>query len=264
VSDLINIDAQYMRVMQRGHDRVERSQSGGFRNAIYNNVKNRALDGQALKFNVPIPYNDTLIMFEPDAFGDIDQHTVAFCIDHLSSSEVATTNNGLLLIVDEDAIQFRLDLEQAKNGYVIAHMCEIGNREATSIGFEILDERTRTIAGHSVRVISRARLVEVSLCKNGAAGVDAFAYLVDTTATPRPVAGVRSKKFQAYNAMYKVSSKLRQMKATNTAVLALQERIESLDAEPIVWSMTVHESNAIATNDYERLRAQRRAVLLGA
>jgi phage head maturation protease len=220
VKQPIVTNAHDWRVLKNGHERAERCQSGGYRNAIFGSVKNRALDGQFVKFNVPISYNDTLIMFPPDAFGDIGQYTVGFRVDHEASSEVATTSNGLSLIVDDDSIQFRLDLEQATNGYLIAHLCEIGNREGMSIGFEFLEERTKIIAGHSVRVISRARLIEGSIVKNGAAGVNAFAYLVDTTVTPKPVAGTRTKKFQTYNAMYKVSSQLRAMRATNIAVLA--------------------------------------------
>jgi HK97 family phage prohead protease len=263
VSGLINIDVRDWRALERGHGRAERCQSGGYRNAIYNNVKDRALDGQAIRFNVPVPYNGTLIMFEPDAFGDIERHTVAFCIDHLETTEVASTDNGLSLIVDDDAIQFRLDLEQATNGYVVAHLCEIGNREATSIGFEILDERTKTIAGHSVRIISRAKLREISICKNGAAGDNAFAYLVDTTVTPKPVAGARSKKFETYNAMYKLSRKVREIKATNAAVLALHERIAGLDvgSQCFDWSMDVHQSNRFETEKYDRLQSARRAML---
>jgi phage head maturation protease len=250
-----------MRTLVRGRNGYERCQRGGYRNAIFNSIKDRALDGQFIKFNVIVPYQDTLILFEPDAFGDVDQHTVAFRVDHESSFDVATTDNGLSLVIDDDAIQFRLDLEQSVNGYVIAHMCEIGNRETMSIGFEILDERNKTIDGHSVRVISRARLIEGSLVNNGAAGVNAFAYLVDTTVTPKPVAGARSKKFQTYNAIYKLSSKLRAIKATNTAVLALHERLALLGSEhePIDWSMTIDQSNRLETDRNDQMRIERRA-----
>jgi hypothetical protein len=104
----------------------------------------------------------------------------------------------------------------------------------------LLEERTKNIAGYDVRVVSRARLREISLCKNGAAGENAFAFLVDTTLTPKPVAGSRSKKFHDYNAMYKVSRKVREIKATTTAMLALQERLALLGSEhePIDWSMS--------------------------
>jgi hypothetical protein len=219
----IILDQRDLRALQRGHDRCERSQTGGYRNAIYNTIKNRALDGSALKFNTPFPFpnKNRLIMFEPESFGNLDQCTVAFCVDHELSNVVATTDDGLTLIVDNDALQFRLDLEKATNGYAIAHMCEIGNREAMSVHCDILESHSKTIAGQTVQVVSCARLREISICKNGAAGDNAFAMLVDTTVTPKPTAGSRSKKFQTYNAMYKISRKVRELKASNASVLAL-------------------------------------------
>jgi Caudovirus prohead serine protease len=266
VSQPIIVDPRDMRAGQRRRDRAIRAESGGYRNAIYNTIKNRALDGSALKFNVafPFPNKNRLVMFESDCFGDLDQRTVAFCIDHELTNEVATTDNGLTLVVDNDALQFRLDLEKATNGFAIAHMCEIGNREAMSVHCDITQSRMETIAGETVEVVSRARLKEISLCKNGAAGDNAFAMLVDTTVTPKPTAGMRSAKFHTYNAMYKISCKVRELKASNATILALTERIAVLDDRevgPVVWSISAGESNRRTTEQYDRLRAERRAVL---
>jgi HK97 family phage prohead protease len=259
----IIVDSRDIRALERGHNRYERCQRGGYRNALFNSIKDRALDGQVIRFNIPFEYKDSLVMFEPDAFGDVEDHCVSFCIDHELETAVASTDHGLQLIVDDDAIQFRLDLERAANGYVVARLCEIGNREAMSVCCDILEERTKTIAGYDVRVVNRARLREISLCNNGAAGDNAFAFLVDTTITPKPVAGSRSKKFQDYNALYKVSRKVRAIKATNIAVLSLQERLALLSSEltPIDWSMTVHHSNHLQSLEFEQLQNERRAVL---
>jgi HK97 family phage prohead protease len=255
------LDAREWRSVERNRSRVDRGQRGGYQNAIFNSIKDRALDGQIIRFNIPFPYKDGIVMFEPDAFGDVEDHRVAFCIDHELETEVASTDDGLLLVVDDDGIQFRLDLERAARGYVLGHLCEVGNREAMSVGCDLLEETTKTIAGHDVRVVSRARLREISLCNNGAAGDNAFAFIVDTTITPKPAAGLRSKKFHDYNALYKVSRKVREIKATNTAVLALQERLALLrsGSEPIDWSMTVHHSNHLQSLDIEQLQNERRA-----
>jgi hypothetical protein len=106
-------------------------------------------------------------------------------------------------------------------------------------------------------------LKEISLCKNGAAGDNASAMLVDTTVTPKPVAGSRTKKFHAYNAMYKLSRKLRELKASNITVLALSDRVVSLrnENEPIRLSMTVAESNRFDTDRIEQMQYERRAKL---
>ena len=257
----IELDARTSRAIERNKARVERFHSGGYSNAIYSGVKDRALDGQAIKYNTPFsfPHKDLLVMFEPGCFGNLDRQTVSFCIDHELSNEIATTRNGLSLIDDDNSLQIRLDLEQSVNGYAVARLCELGNREAMSVHCDILESEIKTIAGHNVQVVSRARLKEVSLCKNGAAGDDAFAMLVDTTVTPKPVAGSRTKKFHAYNAMYKISRKLRELKASNIAVLALSEKIACLqDDTPIVLPMSFYESDF---ERIERMQSDRRAVL---
>jgi HK97 family phage prohead protease len=259
----IFINDREIRKAQRSRDAYERCLRGGYRNAIFNGVKNRALDGQAFKFNTPIPYKDSVIMFLPDTFGDVEDHVVAFCLDHELDTEVASTNDGLQLIVDDDAIRFRLNLERAKRGDVLARLCEIGNREAISIGFNILDEHTKTIAGHDVRIVTSARLVEISLLKAGAAGDNAFAFLVDTTVTPKPVAGARSTMFNLGQKLFSVSRKVRNMKATNTAVLALQDRLALLGGEPALLSrtMTIDRSNHLQSLYIQRLQTEQRAVL---
>jgi hypothetical protein len=263
VSQPITIDASDMRAAQRRRDRAIRAESGGYRNAIYNTVKNRALDGQAIKYNTPFPFpkKSRLVMFKPGSFGDLTQQTVSLCIDHELSNEIATTDDGLFLIDDDDSLQFRLDLERATNGYAVAHMCEHGYREAMSVHCDILESHSKTIAGHEVQVVSRARLKEISLCRNGAAGDDAFAMFVDTTVTTKPTAGSRSAKFHAYNAMYRVSRKVRELKASSASVLVPTDRIAVLDdeAQPFVWAaMTSDQISRQTTLQYEQLAANAR------
>jgi hypothetical protein len=271
VSAAITIDPGDMRAALRRRDRAIRAESGGYRAAIYDTIKNRALDGQVIKYNTPFPFpkKDRLVMFESGCFGDLTQQTVSFCIDHELSNQIATTDDGLILIDDDDSLQFRLDLTRATNGYAIARVCEIGNREAMSVHCDILESRAKTIAGHEVQVVSRARLIETTLCRNGAAGDDAFAMLVDTTVTPKPVAGSRSAKFQTYNAMYRVSRKVREMKASAASIVALADRIAIVDhlpeAQPVVWTaMTSDAINRQTTERYEALAANaRRRLCIG-
>jgi hypothetical protein len=52
-------------------------------------------------------------------------------------------------------------------------------REWPRSDIKITGEHNETIAGHSVRVVTRARLDEISVCNEGCAGDDAFAVLVD-------------------------------------------------------------------------------------
>jgi hypothetical protein len=103
----------------------------------------------------------------------------------------------------------------------------------------------------------------VSLLKAGAAGDNAFAILVDTTTTPKPVAGSRSAMFNLGQKLFSVSRKVRNMKATNTAVLALQDRLALLGGEPALLSrtMTIDRSNHLQSLYIQRLQTEQRAVL---
>jgi phage head maturation protease len=238
-------------VLRRGAERVDNLRRGGYLNAMFSDVEDRALDGQALMFNVPFNYKDTVVMFKPGAFGRIDDYPVGFQIDHLPSSQVASTEDGLEIVVDDDAVKFRLHLDRAKRGSVIAKMCEVGNRDAISVGCDILDERTENIVGHDVRVISRARLSELSLVKMGAAP-DAFAMVVDTTVTSKPVAGKRSATFEAGHALHKCSRKI---KALKSAVVAMYDSPRH-DVQPRKpTSVSIHQMNRWQTEETEALVA---------
>jgi hypothetical protein len=251
VSAFIDID---MRALEKSAARAARIRSGGLRNAIFHDVKDRAIDGQANRFNVPFPYGTGIIMLTPKCFGDLTNKKVGFRIDHIDSSELANTDGALELMADDEGIQFRLDLEKCERGYAIARMCEIDSRSAVSIGCDITEEHTETIAGHSVRVVTRARLKEVSLCKEGAAGDNAFAMLVDTTATPKPVAGSRSATFNAAQALHRVSRKVRKLKASIAATCGTSA---TYDAEPVTRRpMTLRESNRLQRLETEELQAR--------
>ena len=185
---MIDVDE---RALERNNASLERFQRGGVMNVIFNDIKDRAIDGQVIKFNVPFPYGNGLVMFKPGSFGDVSNRTVGFHIDHIGSTCVGDTDSALELMVDDDGIQFRLDLKKTERSSVVARMCEVGSRNAMSVGCDILDENDETIAEHTVRVVERARLREITLCKEGCAGDNAFAMLVDTTVTPKPVASMR-------------------------------------------------------------------------
>jgi hypothetical protein len=83
-------------------------------------------------------------------------------------------------------------------------MCNSDNRAAMSHGSDILQEHNEEIAGRSVRVVTRARLKELTLCKERAAGENAFAMVLDKTVTPKPVTGSRSETFQAKRMLHHV------------------------------------------------------------
>ena len=77
-------------------------------NAYLDVVDDQALDGQVVRFNVAFPYKGDLVMLRSDCFGDISTRRIGFRIDHEQSMEVASTDDALEVMVDDDALQFRL------------------------------------------------------------------------------------------------------------------------------------------------------------
>jgi hypothetical protein len=238
----MNIDAADWRVLERNRSRVERGgNSGNVVNAIFGGVTNRALDGQFNAFNRPFIYKDRIVILKPDCLGNVADHNVRFLTDHEPSTEAADTDSGALeLMIDSESGRFRLDLEKTARGCIIARMCEIGNRAAMSVGIDITEEHDEVISGYTVRVITGAILREISLVKDGVAGDDAWATLVDTTTTPKPVAGSRSPQFQLSHEHHKVNRTIRGIKSRIYALLddspnserALRARIADLSAPP--------------------------------
>jgi hypothetical protein len=224
-------------------------------NAIFDVVDDLALDGQFVAFNVPFPYRNDIVMLKPGCFGNVSNLRIAFLVDHEDSMEAASTDDALELMIDGDGAQFRLDLARCKNGYVLAQMCKVDSRSAMSHGSDILAEHRETIADQSVRVITRARLKEITLCKEGAAGENAFAMVVDKTVTPKPLAGSRSMFFHASRTLSKVSRTVRKLKASVAATYGDREQRRT-----IRWP-TLEESNRAQTEETERLQRQARASL---
>jgi HK97 family phage prohead protease len=168
VTQAINIlDAREWRSVERNRSRVDRVRHGGIMNAVLGEVRYRAIDGQSNAFDKVFPYKNSLVLLKAGCFGNVDDYNVRFLIDHIDSTEVADNDGALELMVDEDGIQFRLDLEKTKRGNVIARMCEVGSRSAVSVGCDIHAEHDETINGQTVRVITRALLKELTLCKCG-------------------------------------------------------------------------------------------------
>jgi hypothetical protein len=188
-------------------------------------------------------------MLNAGSFGDIANSRVGFWIDHEESLEVGSTDDALSLMSDNEGIQFRLDLAKCKMGPVIARMCASDNRASMSVGSDILAEHRETIGGERVRVVTRAKLKELTLCAQGAAGENAFCYLVDKTYTPAPVAGLRSPTFHAAQKLHRVSRSVRALKASMA---------ETYSAPPAKRTFTLEQLNRMQTAETERLQSRAR------
>jgi hypothetical protein len=247
----IDIDAASMRSLERSESRAYRVERGGFMNALFDLTTDHVLDGQAVKFDVPFPYKGEWIMLKAGCFGDIAESRVGFWIDHDEALEIGSTDDSLSVVIDDESARVRLDLSKCRMGPVIARMLASDNRASMSVGSDILAEHRETIGGERVRVVTRAKLKEITLCARGAAGDNAFCYLVDKTFTPAPVAGSRSPTFRAAQVLHKVSRQVKALKASMA---------ETYDRGPLSAkrTYTLDELNRLATLDTERLQSHAR------
>lgn len=245
---MILIDASDLRKLERSESKAYRVKRGGALNAIFDVVDDQALDGQAVKFDVPFPYKGEWIMLKAGCFGDIAKSRVGFWIDHEEALEAGSTDESLSVVIDDESTRFRLDLAKCKMGPVIARICASDNRASMSVGSDILAEHRETIGGERVRVVTRAKLKEITLCARGAAGDNAFAYLVDKTFTPPPEAGSRSPTFQAAQKLHTISRKVRELKATMATTYEGPVRAKR--------SFTLDELNRFQTAATERLQSR--------
>lgn len=249
---MIVIDAADLRRMERMEARACRIERGGAMNVLFDVVEDHALDGQVAKFGVPFPYKNDWVALKSGCFGDIANRRVGFRIDHEAGLEVASTDDALELMIDDDRLQFRLDLSKCENGPIIARMVNVDDRSAVSHGCDILEEHRETIDGKSVRVATRARINEVTICREGAAGENAYAMVVDKTITPAPKAGTYSATMQAGQLLHRVSRAVKALKAHALNTYG--------DAKPVKLrpAMTVEQSNQRQTAETERLQEHAR------
>jgi hypothetical protein len=75
VTQAIN-DAREWRSVERNRSRVDRGQRGGITNAVFGQVRNRAIDGQSNAFGKAFPYKNSLVILKAGCFGNVDDYNV--------------------------------------------------------------------------------------------------------------------------------------------------------------------------------------------
>jgi HK97 family phage prohead protease len=247
---VITIDEADLRRLEQSEAKAYRVERGGALNGICDVVDSQAIDGQLLKFNTVFPYRGDLVMLRSGCFGTTINHRVAVWLDHEPSTEVGSTDDALSLMIDDEGVQFRLDLANCRIGPALARMVTTDNRSATSVGSDIHEEHKQDIDGQTVRVVTRAKLREATICAQGAAGENAFCYLIDKTYTPPPVAGSRSPTFRAAQTLHRVSRSVRALKASMAETYSA--------SPPAKRTFTLDQLNRMQSAETERLQDRAR------
>lgn len=231
----IDISPLDLAILERGERRLARNhKGGGAMNAIFD-TEDQLLHGYALRYDRPFAYEGGIIMFKAGCFTR-DMATVGFDIDHNPDTRVATTKDALTITDDTDGLRFHVDLGKAKLGAMLGSMASKRNRPCTSIGCTILSEHNGQIAGHKVRVVTRAKLKEISLVRRGAAE-DAFAAV-----TTKMDGGSSSPMFALDHKLHRILTAAEDVRARLAPFVAPAR------------SYTVDVSNRWQTEETERLQ----------
>jgi HK97 family phage prohead protease len=143
------------------------------------------------------------------------------CVDHNRDVVYADTRSGLHISDADDGLLFRVILARTKNPCALMGMVESENRRCMSIGYEPVATEIRQFGNHPARVITEARLVELSLVADGKSK-PAFVYITDASPFLAPTADARSLDFSLADACYRVG------KASKAILRALDENNRSL------------------------------------
>lgn len=225
----IEISAVDMMKHQRHMDRYQ-SFTGRARpiRAASESVVDMCLDGQPIVYNVPLVKDGEIWVFEPGCFQSSlnGSEPIYFQIDHDQSQRVASTENGVTFLDTPDQLMVRLDLEDADRAREIRQMVESGQRACMSVGIRHDQEHVKMYGKHEVRVITKAKLLEVSIVRDGACR-QAFASTVNRNYAPRLVSKGTSFKlgFAAHN-LRRVKKTVDQRREDVLAIAAKLDRAE--------------------------------------
>ena len=170
-------------------------------------IAEKCIDGLATKYSTALVNCGELRAFIPGCFDASlrDNKDIQFLIQHDAANCIGSTRTNLTIVDDgEVGLAFRLRVPNTMPGQIAARMVENGNRAGMSIGYSILEDEVHCLAGHQVRLITRATLSELSLVRAGAVR-RAFATVVDGARTPAPRAGNMSVDWKFANCIHKLN-----------------------------------------------------------
>ncbi|MER8664399.1 HK97 family phage prohead protease [Mesorhizobium sp. M1148] len=141
-----------------------------------------ALRGFATTYGQPFE-RDGLVAFLPGCFAaSLAADVVNVQIDHIGSTSVGDTRAGLRFVDHADGLAFEFELPPTQGGAVMAAMIASNGRTDVSVGVDVLASTEKELRGHKVRLVTKAKLREISVCKAGAVR-HASVRLIDLAAT---------------------------------------------------------------------------------
>lgn len=138
-----------------------------------------ALQGYACLHGEPLFKDDECLVFELGCFTSSVHDTTqtkALLLDHDPQKVIGS--EGLEFANTIDGLAFRFPLDGVANGRDIQDCIDQSSKSCVSVGCYLQESDYRIVAGIKVRFVTKARIEEISLVKDGAVP-KTFARLVD-------------------------------------------------------------------------------------
>lgn len=139
-----------------------------FANRTESLMERPAIRGMACKYHSVFEHNGQLHAFLPGCFTDslASGDSVELRVEHDAHNVLASS--GLRFVESEEGLTFEYEPPRDMQGALVISLVASESRTDVSVGTRDLTTVVRNIRGHDVRLITKARLVEASLCKEGA------------------------------------------------------------------------------------------------
>jgi HK97 family phage prohead protease len=188
----------------------------------------QVLAGSAVRYNTAFELKGSIFAFEPGAFAAClaSGRTVDLRLDHDESVCIADTGRGLEFFESKSDLLFRFDMDRMASPEPICKMVDSRERACASVGFQIVSERNEICAGHTVRIIEAANLVELSLVREGAIS-RAFAFMTDSVSCPSIRAMDKTDTYAIASAVHRIKRAATKIAET----LNLSARLDRLERD---------------------------------
>ncbi|MER9494098.1 HK97 family phage prohead protease [Mesorhizobium sp. M0320] len=144
-----------------------------------------AVRGFAATYGTPFYHKGVLTALMPGCFTACLalSTSVQFQLEHDDKTVFGSTRSGLTFEDTADGLAFQFPIPKTQHGAILLSMVASGDRPDISVSADILESTNREFQGHEVRVVTKATLLEISACRDGAIG-ESHVRLVDLAEAP--------------------------------------------------------------------------------
>lgn len=136
------------------------------------------LRGLAASVNRPFPYANGIYVFCSGCFDEHADAEIGLRIDHNPSSQFASVRFGECFRNMEAGLVLQYAIPPTRKAHDAVASIDADGRIAMSVGLADVVSETRRVAGFDVEFVTKAKLEEVSICRQGAVR-QAFCNVVD-------------------------------------------------------------------------------------